>query len=657
MGRWSTLGSLLFFLGLSGTCTGFEEENCTNYRLSSIGGALQHHWYDSKTRQEISNETGRTAVRGETLWFLNTRWTTMKIRERTEETPSGCYRQNTRLIVELPVPGECGRPRKAGQTITKGVTDYLGCPLKEYISKLNSYKTTYSLMWAVSSLWMGMTDIATRITPNMKIDKVETTNQQSYTCTLTFTLDGTVGSVSESIEAWVNVILLCNYGNHKLSYCGNHKLSYCGNHKLSYCGNHKLSYCGNHKLSSCGNHKLSSCGNHKLSYCGNHKLSYCGNHKLSYCGNHKLSYCGNHKLSYWGNHKLSYCGNHNKVLFDPTSAPTSRWDNQGSDRTRSETVPVEGVWMERVLTISKLQEKDYNINYTCYAFSARGKPQSYFTLLPTDPDLRLPIGMILGNVAVLFIVSVILYYLFKVDIVLCFRRMFLVFYTNTDSDGKLYDAYVAYSQPNTEGFSNEVEAFVFHTLPEVLEKACGYKLFLAGRDCVPGMAIVDSVEENIQGSRRLLLLYTASTFMRKRLTSGISNNNITKSSDGRDSTENSESKKESDRSSNTSFDGGEENYPDSRQQLEHLAAMHRSLLEGSLKVILVELEEITPAQLALFPESVRHLRKKQGAVCWWKNQERGGKMEDMFWKEMRYHMPVKGKRAMCPEKATLLNVR
>ncbi|KAF3843589.1 hypothetical protein F7725_002438 [Dissostichus mawsoni] len=492
MGQWSTLGSLLFFLGLSGICTGFEQENCTDYRLQfervySVPGevamlnstlasydvfnisAVPYNitWYDSKSHQEISNETGRTVVRGETLWFLNTRLDNDGEYVSVLRTPSGCYRQNTRLIVELPVPGKCGRLRKAGQTINKGVSEYLSCPLKEYISKLNSYNTTYSLMW-----YKGCAPI---------VD-------------------------------------------------------------------------------------------------------------------------GNDSYSYEDNAKL-------KIDKGQLSANCAR--------TRSETVPVKGVWMERVLTISKLQEKDYNINYTCRASSARGKSQSYFTLLPTD------------------------------------------------SDGKLYDAYVAYSQPNTEGFSNEVEAFVLHTLPEVLEKACGYKLFIAGRDCMPGMAIVDSVEENIQASRRLLLLYTASTFMRKRLTSSISskfNNKITKSSDSRDSTENSESKKENDRSSNMSFDGGEENI---------------QTQDSSWSVILVELEEITPAQLALFPESVRHLRKKQGAVCWWKNQSRAGRWrtcmstkEDeekggqlsqslspssRFWKEMRYHMPVKGKRAMCPEKATLLN--
>ncbi|KAJ4933546.1 hypothetical protein JOQ06_030372 [Pogonophryne albipinna] len=620
MGRWSTLGSLLFFLRLSGICTGFEQENCTNYRLQfervySVPGevamlntnlasydvfnisAVPYNitWYDSKTRQEISNETGRTVVRGETLWFLNTTLDDDEEYVSVLRTPSGCYRQNTMLIVELPVPGECGRPRKAGQTITKGVTDYLGCPLKEYISKLKSYKTNFSLMWynhrynGCVLIVDGSDGYSYEDNARLKIDKVETKNQKNYTCTLTFTLDGTVGSVSESIEAWVNA---------------------------------KYSLTPQVRQPA-GEIIKAPIGSNFSQLC----------QVFVPCVGKPSVYV------VWS------------VQSDFIMETNSSKRVYTSENLTSQTDPVEGVCMEHVLTISELQEKDYNINYTCHAFSARGNPQSYFTLLPTDPDMRLPIVMILGNVAVLFIVSVIIYYLFKVDIVLCFRRMFPVFYTNTDSDGKLYDAYVAYSQPNTEGFSNEVEAFVLHTLPEVLEKACGYKLFIADRDCIPGMAIVDSVEENIQGSRRLLLLYTASTFMRKRLTSSISsnNNNIAKSSDSRDSTENSESKKESDRSSNMSFDGGEENYPDSRQQLERLAAMHRSLLEGSLKVILVELEEITPAQLALFPESVRHLRKKQGAVCWWKNQSRVLEGDEVPY-------AGKGQEGDVPEKATLLNV-
>lgn len=98
-------------------------------------------------------------------------------------------------------------------------------------------------------------------------------------------------------------------------------------------------------------------------------------------------------------------------------------------------------------------------------------------------------------------------------------------------------------------------------------------------------------------------------------------------------------------------------------------------------MILVELEEISLDQLALFPESVRHLRRKQGAVCLWKSHRQkqhwptcespteadktGGNDTQLsaklspslrFWKEIRYHMPVRGRRAMYPEKTALLNL-
>lgn len=100
-------------------------------------------------------------------------------------------------------------------------------------------------------------------------------------------------------------------------------------------------------------------------------------------------------------------------------------------------------------------------------------------------------------------------------------------------------------------------------------------------------------------------------------------------------------------------------------------------------MILVELEEISPEQLAFFPESVRHLRRKQGAVRLWKNRRqkqprptRGSPEETQktsgndtqlseklspslrFWKEIRYHMPVRGKRAIgsSPEETALLDL-
>lgn len=47
-----------------------------------------------------------------------------------------------------------------------------------------------------------------------------------------------------------------------------------------------------------------------------------------------------------------------------------------------------------------------------------------------DPNIILPIGCGLGGVTVLFIISVTIFYVFKVDIVLWVRRAFSVLYTD-----------------------------------------------------------------------------------------------------------------------------------------------------------------------------------------------------------------------------------
>ncbi|TNN36061.1 Interleukin-1 receptor-like 2 [Liparis tanakae] len=246
---------------------------------------------------------------------------------------------------------------------------------------------------------------------------------------------------------------------------------------------------------------------------------------------------------------------------------------------------------------------------------------SQLTWYRVNPGLLLPVGSALGGVTSLFIVSGVLFFLLKVDVVLWFRRTFPDLYASTERDGKRFDAYVAFPP-----CSPELEAFALQALPRVLEDACGYRLFIAGRDSSPGAAVVDSVEENIQASRRLLLLYTASTFTSRRHTSN-NNNNKDKSS--------------------------EDVYPESQQQLEC--------------VILVEMERISPAQLALFPEALRHLRRTQGAVRWWRSPRRCCRGAEpgaghalcpasSFWKEVRYRMPVRGKRALHPETTALMDL-
>lgn len=53
------------------------------------------------------------------------------------------------------------------------------------------------------------------------------------------------------------------------------------------------------------------------------------------------------------------------------------------------------------------------------------------------------------------------------------------------SDGKIYDAYVLYPK-NRESCLYSSDIFALKILPEVLERQCGYNLFIFGRDDLPG---------------------------------------------------------------------------------------------------------------------------------------------------------------------------
>ncbi|XP_034429499.1 interleukin-1 receptor type 1-like [Hippoglossus hippoglossus] len=647
MRQTPTIRSLLFFFGLYGICSGLlqDADNCTNYKLQfekafSVPGEMAMlkstlvspdvfdfntvpyniTWLDSKTGEEISNQTGRVLVRGETLWLLKVTLDDSGEYVTILRTPSRCYRQATKLVVDLPFPGECGRPHKTQQRLTKGINDKLSCPLKDYIYKLDSYSVSSSLTWhrGCEPILNEMDKYIYLSRTTLLINNVDAKHNHNYTCTLNFTLGGITGSVSETINTWVRE-----------------------EHSMVP------------QVHEPTNGTISAQIGSSFSQLCSVFVPGVG---LSFVD---VFWCTKSEIIH---------------SIDPADRVYTT-----KQPLRYQDGPIKGVWLEVLLTFSELTKEDFNISFTCQAQNGRGHPQAYFTLVPADPNILIPIGSLFGCVMVFFIISVIIYYMFKVDIVLCFRRVFPVLYTNKDMDGRLYDAYVACLQPCAIGFSEEVETFTLHTLPRVLEKACGYKLFIAGRDCVPGEAIVDSVEENIQASRRLLLLYTASTFSSKRHTSSTSspssnNNNLSKNN-------NSEDNGESKTGEGGSGGRSEEVYPDTRQHLEFLLAMHKTLLEGSLKVVLVELEEITSAQLALFPESVRHLRKKQGAVCWWKEQrmrqrrrtcmtrredeEKGERDTQLspslspssrFWKEIRYYMPVRGKRAVYPERTALLNL-
>lgn len=88
--------------------------------------------------------------------------------------------------------------------------------------------------------------------------------------------------------------------------------------------------------------------------------------------------------------------------------------------------------------------------------------------------------------------------------------------------------------------------------------------------------MVDSVEENIAVSRRVLLVYDAATFCSKKRPSSTysNNNNIVMENQCGDPAG----------MGGLCFDGTQEIPQDPRQRLEVVFATHRALLEGTLKV-------------------------------------------------------------------------
>uniref|UniRef100_A0A8C1TLX4 Zmp:0000000936 n=2 Tax=Cyprinus carpio TaxID=7962 RepID=A0A8C1TLX4_CYPCA len=266
-----------------------------------------------------------------------------------------------------------------------------------------------------------------------------------------------------------------------------------------------------------------------------------------------------------------------------------------------------GYRIVRTLSVSAVSEEDFYLNFTCLASSSRGHPTGQITLVPADPNLLLLLGLLLGLVALLFVTGVLLCTTFKVELALSVRTVFPFLYKTTDGDGKQYDAYIAYPRV-LEGSSKKAEIFAISTLPQVLEGQYGYKLFILGRDGLPGEAVVDVVQDALSRCRRLLLLYTASSLCS----------------------------------------------PEAQDWAEQQTGLYQALVEDSMSVVLLELEEIR--QPLRLPHAVRLLKDKQGALQAWKRRKRwafwDGKSEERvtslepsarFWREVRYHMPVRGK--------------
>uniref|UniRef100_G1SXT0 Interleukin 1 receptor like 2 n=1 Tax=Oryctolagus cuniculus TaxID=9986 RepID=G1SXT0_RABIT len=240
------------------------------------------------------------------------------------------------------------------------------------------------------------------------------------------------------------------------------------------------------------------------------------------------------------------------------------------------------------ITFLEVKMEDYGLPFVCHA----GVSAAYIILTLPAPDFQ---AYLIGGLTALTVVMLSLvgvYNVFKIDIVLWYRSTFHP--NGTTEDGKLYDAYILYPKPQRDSQSHDVDTLVWKILPEVLERQCGYKLFIFGRDEFPGQAVASVIDENIKLCRRLMVIVVPESPSFSML----------------------------------------------KNMSEEQIAVYNALIQDGMKVILIELEKIE--DYAAMPESIQYIKQKHGAIQW-----SGGFAEQSqaatakFWKKVRYHMPPK----------------
>ncbi|KAM4904546.1 interleukin-1 receptor type 1-like [Sylvia borin] len=246
------------------------------------------------------------------------------------------------------------------------------------------------------------------------------------------------------------------------------------------------------------------------------------------------------------------------------------------------------------LIISEVSSEDYEQPFVCQASNAFGEVASYIILKHRVLDIRRWLTGGLVSLLILTFITLIIYKIFKIDLVLWYRNS--VCALTSKEDGKIYDAYVLHTKSSEGRSICCLETFVRRMLPDVLEEQCGYNLFILGRDDLPGEAVVSVADEALKQSRRLMIILGSETSRCCLLEDT------------------------------------------SEQQL----AMYNALIRDGIQVILIEMGEIQ--DYTSMPESIRYIKQKHGAIQWKGDfSEKSCSANTRFWKNVRYQMPSRKK--------------
>ncbi|XP_041662376.1 interleukin-1 receptor-like 1 isoform X2 [Cheilinus undulatus] len=251
-----------------------------------------------------------------------------------------------------------------------------------------------------------------------------------------------------------------------------------------------------------------------------------------------------------------------------------------------------------ILTIKDVSAKDFQSEFTCIVEGLYNFVNSTLTLKQRESITPLIIG---GLCVMLFcVLAAVLVKYFAIDLALFFRPYLPI--SRNNKDGRMFDAYVIYEMQNMDkATEDKLCLFVTKNLPAVLEEKCGYRLFIHGRDDIPGEDRLELVEDRMRQSRRLMVILTPGP--ESESSPALPENSVI---------------------------GG----------FDWQVGLHHALVQREMSVILIQLGDTGSQGYSHLPPGLQHLIQKSAPLKWLEDLRGASAYNSRFWKRVRYLMPA-----------------
>ncbi|XP_053295658.1 interleukin-1 receptor-like 1 isoform X1 [Pleuronectes platessa] len=268
-----------------------------------------------------------------------------------------------------------------------------------------------------------------------------------------------------------------------------------------------------------------------------------------------------------------------------------------------------------ILTIKKVSAKDFRAEFKCRGIGSYTAKSATLTLKRRASITSLVIRAVCVLLVCVF--AAVLVKCFAVDLALLFRPCFHL--RSHEKDARMYDAYVVYQMQKMDKVTeNTLCQFITQVLPSVLEEKCGYRLFIQGRDDIPGEDHMELVENNMKQSRRLMVILTPGSGSGCEMT---------------------------------------DQHPDSLCDsviggFDWQVGLHHALVQREMSVILIQLGDTGPQGYTHLPIGLQHLIRKSAPIRWPDVSRNAAARNSRFWKRVRYLMPATPAKR-CPQSALI----